>query len=151
MDLSPLGQAALTVIIGVAVFVFGQIVVKFFIDPLDQLSQMKGQVLDSLVYYANVYTKPFADDESTKFADLRKKGYEDLRQKATLLISKATLVRLYGVASFFRIVPRKANVQKVHSKLILLSNACISRDPNINSEAAKASDDIVKLLASKDR
>lgn len=150
MDLSPLSQATLTVLIGVAVYVFGEIVVKFFIEPVDQLSRMKGRVLDSLVYYSNVYTISVTTGESKEFADLRKKGYEDLRQKATLLISKATLVRLYTVASFFRIVPRKGNVQKVHSKLILLSNACISRDPNINSEAAKASDDIAKLLASKD-
>jgi hypothetical protein len=150
MDLSPLGQAALTVIIGVTVFVFGQIVVKFFIDPLDQLSQMKGQVLDSLVYYANVYTKPFADDESTEFHDLRKKAYEDLRQKATLLMSKATLVRLYSFASSFGIVPRRDNVNKAHSDLIYLSNACISRDltGDINTEASRLSEEVVRLLTS---
>lgn len=117
MDLSPLSQAALTVLIGVAVYVFGEIVLKFFIEPLDQLSRMKGRVLDSLVYYSNVYTISVTTGESKEFVDLRKKGYEDFRRKATLLISKATLVRLYSVASFFRIVRRKGNVRALVSNM----------------------------------
>jgi hypothetical protein len=150
VDFSPLGEAALTVLIGVTVYVFGQIIVKFFIEPLDELSRMKGRVLDSLVYYSNVYTNPAQASDPKELTDLRKKGYDDLRQKASLLMPKIALVRMYRVASFFRIVPKKANLQKVHSNLILLSNACTSKDPNISSEASKASDEIVKLLASKD-
>jgi hypothetical protein len=149
MDLSPLSQAALTVIIGVAVYALGQIVVKFLIEPVDQLSQMIGEVLDSLVYYSNVYTNPVIGAEPREMTELRNEAQNKLRQKATLLMSKASRVRLYSLASFFRIVPRRESVNKAHGELIFLSNSCFLRMTD-SLRTFESSENVKKLLTSKE-
>jgi hypothetical protein len=47
-----------------------------------------------------------------------------LRHKATLLLSRATQIRLYSVASTFRILPSKQAINEAHGDLIFLSNSC---------------------------
>ena len=46
-------QAALTVLGGVFVFVAGQVIVKFFIEPFHERSELLGEIAGSLIYYSN--------------------------------------------------------------------------------------------------
>jgi hypothetical protein len=144
MDFSPLYQACLTVIIGVAVFALGQVVVSFLVEPVNKLSEAIGEVLDALVFYANIYTNPMQTSATSEMKDDRKKAQNELRQKATLLMSRASRVRWYGLASFFKVIPRKENVKKAQHELIFLSNSCFSCDP---LKTFESSEQITKLLA----
>lgn len=138
-------QALVTVIIGVSVYALGEVTVKFFIEPVNQLSETIGEVLDTLVYYANIYTNPFRAGEPTEMTDARGDAAKSLRQKATLLMSKATRVRWYSFASFFEIIPTKQRVEDAHREMIFLSNSCFTCDP---VETFKTSERIRILLAS---
>jgi hypothetical protein len=46
---------ASTGFVGVLVFVLGQIVLKFFIEPLQEYKEVRGEVSYALLFYANVY------------------------------------------------------------------------------------------------
>jgi hypothetical protein len=46
-------QAALTVLGGVFVFVVGQVIVKFFIEPFQERAKLLGEIAGSLIYYTN--------------------------------------------------------------------------------------------------
>jgi hypothetical protein len=129
MSFPELYQASLTVIIGVSVYVLGQIIMMFFIDPVNKLKLTIGEVLDILVYYANVYTNPRNTHEPDEMTQRRNEASDALRQKAVQLKSRANLVRLYSLASFFRMVPREEEVNQAHSELIFLSNQCFTCDP----------------------
>ena len=146
MDLVIVYQAMLTVIIGVLVYAFGEIAVKFFVEPVNVLSQTIGEVLDTLIYYANIYTNPVreGESESKEMSELRKEAQKTLRQKGTLLISRANRVRWYTISSFFRILPKKDNIKEAHRELILLSNSCFTCDA---LKTYKSSERITELLA----
>ena len=46
--------SAFTILGGIFVFVVGQVVVKFFLDPFQKYREVVGEIAHSLVYYANV-------------------------------------------------------------------------------------------------
>ncbi len=46
--------AALTALLGIVVFVLGQIAVKFILDPIQEQARTIGEVTHALTYYANV-------------------------------------------------------------------------------------------------
>ncbi|MGD0070286.1 MAG: hypothetical protein ABSB71_01840 [Candidatus Bathyarchaeia archaeon] len=142
-----LGEAILTVIIGVTVYALGEVAVKFYIEPVNKLSDVIGEVLDSLVFYSNIYTNsaraPISEEEN-KF---RLEAQNTLRQKATLLSSRESRISLYSVASFFRAVPKKESMQDVYSGLIFLSNSCFQCNPIGTS---LLSERIIKLLTSRE-
>lgn len=53
-----------TVVSGTLVFVVGQIILKFIIEPIHKQKEIIGEIADALIYYANLYTHPvFKDSE----------------------------------------------------------------------------------------
>lgn len=86
-----------TVLIGVAVYVLGQLISKLFIEPIHQLRLTIGEVGDTLAFYANVYTNP-----GTLPKRLMDEASSALRQKAMLLRSKVSVVNWYAFASLIR-------------------------------------------------
>jgi hypothetical protein len=138
MQSEPLLTASLTVITGLIILVFGQLVEKFFIEPLLERSRTLGKISFALIYYANVYsnpgfTRPEQADEASK----------NLRNLAAKLISTTYAVNGYSILSLLRIVPSKGNVHEATHLLIGLSNAVYL--PNPISNADKPSE-IARLL-----
>ncbi len=144
VDLTPVYQAMITVIIGVSVYVLGQVIVKFFIEPVNLLSQTIGEVLDTLIYYSYIYTNPVTGPIVKSEVEDRQRAQDALRQQATLLLSKDSRVRWRRVSSFLKIIPSKENVKKAHSELIFLSNSCFKCDPKKTYESSER---IVKFLS----
>jgi hypothetical protein len=143
---SALFQALLTVIVGVVVYALGEVTVKFFIEPVNRLSETVGEVLDTLVFYSNVYTNPVTKNQNQTLTreeiDDRSEAQKALRQKSTLLSSRANTVRLYGVAAFFRAIPTKNRVDEACRELIYLSNSCFT----CNSKGTFESDQRIRIL-----
>lgn len=50
--------ALLTVLIGVVVYALGQIFSNFVIEPIHKQDEIRGEIADSLVFYADVYSNP---------------------------------------------------------------------------------------------
>ena len=53
-----------TVISGTLIFVIGQIILKFIIEPIHKQKEIIGEIADALIYYADVFSNPAYEDES---------------------------------------------------------------------------------------
>jgi len=113
-----------TVISGVLVFMLGQIVVKFVIDPIKELKELLGEIQFSLIFYAQAIYTP-VDDRAGE--DAAQKVIRDLASK---LRAKTEVIPWYSF--FSRIskgfLPLKKNVMEASSQLIGLSNSLKKED-----------------------
>lgn len=122
--------STLTIIGGVLIYVIGQILMKFFIDPVHRLTGHIGRITDSLVFYANVYGNP-----GSLRIEETKKASDELRKLASQLMAKTTVVSCYSFWSFLGVVPQLSDISIIHSNLIGLSNGVFrTGDPGQNTE-----------------
>ena len=110
--------STLTVLGAIAVFVVGQVIAKFLLEPLDKLKAQIGGISDVLVFHANIYTNPGLSrkedmDETSKV----------LHQRASLLRARAHASPGYRFFSLLRLVPQPKDVREASRNLIGLSNA----------------------------
>lgn len=81
--------SCLTVLGGIVVFVMGQIITKFFIEPLHEQSKLIGEIAYSLIFYANLYSNP----GSGNFEKIEEAS-KVLRQQASQLLEKSYAIKL---------------------------------------------------------
>lgn len=120
MLLKQLLTVCFTILGGVAVLVFGEIAVKFFIEPLHKYEKLLGEIAHSLVFYANIYSNTAAfphDDE--RLTEAKRK----LRQHASDLRASAWTLRGYPLWRILGFVPAKQNIMNASTNLINLSHA----------------------------
>jgi len=133
--------SSLTILGGIIVLTLGQIIIRFLFDPLEKLKLLIGEISDSLIFYANVYTNPGVAN-----ATLATEARHDLRRKASLLCSRANAVNWYCFFSLIHVLPELKNIKKASSELMSLSYAVDDGDYRENSEIRKK---IIKLLSIK--
>lgn len=110
--------SGLTIIGGVIIYVFGQIADKFFIKSIFEQKQVIGEVLDALIFYANVYGNPNIAGMADKYDEASKK----FRQLSSMLAVKTSLIPYYNFFYKLKIVIKKENTEKAQTELIRLSN-----------------------------
>jgi hypothetical protein len=120
------------------VYVFGQIVTRFFIDPYHEYRKTVGDIADTLVYYANVYMNPGSGDR-----ERMEEASKTFRQKASLLRVRAYAIPRYACFARLKLVPSQELITKASAALIALSNGVHSGDPNHN---AKRREEIIEAL-----
>ena len=84
--------SALTIFGGVLVLVGGQIVIKCFLEPVHEFRKFLGEILDSLIFYANLPTYDEANEGTKKTILEAKDGF---RQQAGRLMAKKKLIPWY--------------------------------------------------------
>jgi len=99
------------------VYAITQLLSKFVIDPIYKLDEIREQIADSLVFYANIYSNPRSSSHKEKLEASRA-----LRGKSTLLRARARLIRWYGFLSWINAVPKKKDVEEASALLIGVSN-----------------------------
>ena len=109
--------SSLTIIGGVFIYVLGQIISKFFIEPIHGQRKVIGEVADALIYYANIYTNPNIMSGRTNEASDR------IRELATLLQSKTQFIPKYGFFEKLGIVIKRPSIYVASRNLIGLSNS----------------------------
>jgi hypothetical protein len=119
--------AGLTILGGVFVYTRGQIISKFFIEPIHDQSRCIGEISDSLIFYANQYSNP-----GTGKLDDMDKASRVLRQQASLLIARTHIIRWYSLFEFLKLVPKRSAVTEASKNLIGLSNSIHRGDPLVN-------------------
>ena len=131
--------SALTIIGGVLIYVIGQILMKFVIDPIHELKAHIGRITDSLIFYANVYGNPgsLSTDETRKASD-------ELRRLASELMSKRSVIPWYRFWSCLRMVPRLSDIRCTRSNLVGLSNGVFRADDLMHN--TKRVEEIKKAL-----
>ena len=139
--------SSLTVAGGIIVFVLGQIVVKFVIEPLQEQAKLIGEIANSLVFFANVganvepyYYQKLKEVEALdepirkvlieRYEQILKNHWkksddasEILRQQASSLVGVTNSIPLYGFWSLLKRVPKYEDVLKASSELIGMANS----------------------------
>ena len=118
-----LEQALLTVLISVATFVIGQILVKLF-DPIFELRALFGEIARDLLLYANRDDKIAAPE----------KRLQIFRSLAAALHEKVQKVVWYPLFSFVKMVPPKDDVRKPSMLLVSLSNSQVASQDELWQE-----------------
>jgi len=156
--MSEVFQAALTVLGGILVFATGQMAVKFLIEPWHAYKRLVGEIAHSLVYYDNVTTylrdqyekrlnalaetdeagNEWLRERLTEFVSRESESVDDarttLRHQASELMATTNAIPVYGLWSFFHLLPRRADVNRASSDLIGLSNSLGASYPASRSE-----------------
>lgn len=137
--------ALTTIIGGVLVYVSGQILSKFFIEPIHEQRRIIGEIADALIYYANIYMNPGSGSQEKMVS-----ASEKLRQLATLLQSKTHLIPHYSFFEKVKIVHKSSDIESASGALIGLSNSIPIPPDGNKREAVKDNkefrEEICKLL-----
>lgn len=122
----------LTIIGGVLIFVIGQIILKFYIDPIQKLDECRGNICDALLFYRNIYLNPNSTNKR-KMRETSKK----IRELATELLAKQNMVRGRHFFEELNFIITKKNIHYAHKALIGLSNSIEEVSPEDVQEAIK--------------
>jgi hypothetical protein len=109
-----MSEVTVTVLSGVLVLVLGQVLQKFFLEPILEQKRLIGEIAFALTYYANI--SPSREQEEII------KAHTELRTLASKLRSTMWTIPLYVPLSFFRILHRKWRIQQASQGLIGWSN-----------------------------
>jgi len=94
-DLEKIGAtAALTIAGGVLVYVVGQLLSKFFIEPMHELRKTIGDVRFNLAFHAPVIHTPIARN-----SERSEKAYEALMKSSCDLLARVNAIPFYGFLS----------------------------------------------------
>jgi len=109
----------LTVVTGVTVFVIGQLLVKFIIDPIKELKQVIGEIQFSLTFHAQAIYTPVGDEVGEDVAQ------KEIRKLASSLRSKVEMIPCYRFFSKILgdFLPPKNSIIDASVQLIGLSNS----------------------------
>lgn len=140
--------ASLTTLGAVLVYVVGQILTKFIIDPIHDQKQIIGEIADALIFYGNKYHywnqyqySPW-DDEANKRVlehELSEKEktdqiYDNIRRLGTVLIAKTHMIPFYNFWSVFHLVKPIDSIVIAKKSLIALSNNVTAVDRNVQKD-----------------
>ena len=109
--------SGLTIIGGITIYVAGQLIARFFIDPYHEYQKSVGEIADALVYYADVYSNPGSGDR------------QRMDEAAKILREKGSLLKVcaYAIPKYVWFVkrgwlPQWEIIMKASAALIGLSN-----------------------------
>lgn len=119
--------AFITVFTGVIVLVVGQLLQRFFIEPLNEFSRTVGEIAFALIYYANVYAGTTSHEEILEAS-------KTLRKLAAGLIPSVYAVHGYTFFALLGFVPKKRQVNEATNRLIVLSNSLFHSDFSVVEE-----------------
>lgn len=131
-----LAVAGFTTFLGFLVYVLGQIITAFFIEPIHNQRQVIGEIADAIIFYANKYHyfPPYIFSSNLirneKMEDRDKFISDSIRKLGTSLISKTHMIPLYKYFVFLQIVKPMNNILKAKRALIGLSNLVNPADRN---------------------
>lgn len=110
--------AAFTILGGVLVYVIGQLLSKFLIDPTHELKKTIGEVRFNLAFYAPVILTPIA-----RTPERSDKTYEALLKSSCDLLAKVDAIPCYGFLSCISLgfLPSKKCIREAATRLRGLS------------------------------
>jgi hypothetical protein len=133
----------LTIAGGVFVFIIGQLVQKFFLEPVYEQAKAIGAVLFNLTYYAPWYANPGHGKE-----DDLSKASNAIRECASHLEATTHAIYCYCLFDALRLAPTRSNIEIAVGNLIFISNSVHSGDGRDNRKHA---DEVKNLLARGNR
>lgn len=132
--------AALTIIGGVSIYIFGDLTSKFWIEPINNLKISIGKVNYGLIYYAHYYCNPGVGPK-----EKLDETSEELRKLASELSTANFAVNGRVLFVLLRVIPNKKHVEEAVSCLIGLSNSVHNGDTKYNYENKSKIKALLKL------
>ncbi|HAT72857.1 MAG TPA: hypothetical protein DCS63_08585 [Elusimicrobia bacterium] len=106
-----------TILSGVFVFISGETIQRFILDPLKDFKKTIGKIDNKLKFHSNIITSP-------KLAgDLAPELYKVLRELSCDLESAYKQIPFKTLFRLICILPKHKNVSEAAKKLIFLSNS----------------------------
>lgn len=133
--------ASITIAGGIIVYVLGHFLVILFVEPIHRLRSFIGEIADSLVFYANVYSNPGYGQK--KIMD---EASEVLRRQASQLRARVYSIPWYSLWAFTGFVRGKKKIEEASAELIGLSNSVHRSEPNLGIQNYKRREKIEELL-----
>jgi len=115
--------AALTLFVGILVFLFGQVIVVLFVERIRIQARTIEEIAETIVHYARDYSSPLDINKLTT------EGREELRSKAdhlrilsARLRATAVTLKYYRLFEMLRLVLPRERIIKASKSLMGLSN-----------------------------
>ena len=134
--------SSLTIIGGVLVFSFSQLILRFLIDPVHEQTKAFGEIAFCLSYYSAWYANP-----GSGRSDDMERASNALRQCAGHLVATSRAIRCYKVFERLRLVPSQPGVKEATGHLIRISNSIFGAHGSNNSRDANQISRLLKLQA----
>lgn len=141
MEMSEPFKIALTALVGISVFIAGQVISKFFIEPIYEARKTIGTIADSLIYNAGWISNPGNADPNGE----RTKASDVLRQLSCKLLAETHAIPFYTLFSYLGFVPKRRAVMDSHKCLMFLSNSLFQGEPDYNKEQVQKLKNLLKV------
>lgn len=134
--------AAFTIFGGVLVYVIGQLLSKFLIDPSHELKKVIGEVRFNLAFYAPTIHTPIA-----RTPERSDKAYEALLKSSCELLAKVNAIPFYGLVSCisFGFLPSKKRIRDAATQLRGLSTYMHETGDKANSHVEVIGNRVAKI------
>lgn len=106
----------LTILGGALVVVMGQVVQKWYVEPIHELQKTIGEVRAALLVYANTVDQRVEED-------LQKEARRTLRKLSGDLLGKRRVVAHYSFVEGLGLLPPKESINEAATGLVLMSNS----------------------------
>ena len=110
-----------SVIAGIVLLLFTEIINTTWVKPLNDYKELKGEIINKLTYYANMYTNVYYDENNKKMYDEYLSASDDIRRLASK--TRGLAESRYKFQPF---VPKKNDLIDVSGYLIRISNSFIA-------------------------
>ena len=107
---------------GILVFVIGQIILKFIIEPIYKQKEVIGDIEKELCYYRDICVNLKKENELMEISKKRKEIEEKFKKLGSQLISKTNSIPYYKIFAILGIVVKKQNIIEAAKELHVLIN-----------------------------
>ena len=116
-----------TVFAGTAIFVIGQLLSRFILDPIQKQKEIIGKIIFAPSFYGNKF--PF-EDENGKIVNIDELNQSsiDIRTLASELRASTKNIPFYNFFSLIKIIPNVNNIKEASSSLIGWSNSFYTKN-----------------------
>lgn len=146
MFANPVCANSCTLLVGITIFVVGQVVARFFIEPMNEQRVCLRQIANAWAFYENRYSNPEVrgSDEPPERKESRAEAQKVFRQRASELVAKTYSIPLYGLWQRLPMFLTRAVVDRLWRDLLDLSDGVYLPDRMLRTR--EAADDIKTRL-----
>jgi hypothetical protein len=127
-------SAPLTVLLAVLVYVLGQLIQRFIIDPITEQRKTIGEIANSLLYLGNISGVAYAKANNLPigYPEEPEKASSTLRLLAGRLRASLWTIPFYSLWSALRFFPSRNDVLMASRSLVGWSNSLYTGDPAVH-------------------
>lgn len=125
-------KATLTAVVGIMVFVLGQIVQRIFLEPIQEQRKVIGEIAYALLMYGNVDHVAQRNAEGLTLVELETplSVVKAIRGLGARFLQTKRVIPMYSVFAFLRIVPSDSDARRAMHGLTGWSNSIYHGDPD---------------------